>query len=423
MATRPSGPAKSLPLLANRGARTLYTTVLVVVGCALLWLSLANATALVLGKKNPALVMRLGLPSAETKALLALSIATNKPAMDQLPQARQLAQAALRREPVNATAAVALGLIATVENKTDLGRKLIDYSEHVSRRNGFAQLWMIEDRVARGDIPGALNHYDRAMSVSPALRPTLVPILVQASADPAIARSLAITLSHRPLWWTDALTPIIYQGPAPAVTLPIMLHQLKLRSGNDQERTLLSAAMRRLADAGAFSQAEALYQEAGGRPPTRGNNVRNGGFEEDGLLAPFDWDLHVEAGLSATVQLREGGGRALFLSTDGEHQGEMARQLLLLKPGRYRLTAIAGDIAGDHFERPQIRLLCAAAEPHAILDVRLGAASAAGARSQSDFDVPASNCVGQWLVIVSGMSEQALQSDPWIDQVTINPLG
>ena len=397
---------------------------LVVVGCALVWLSLANATSLVLGKKNPALATRFGLPSAETKGVLALSIATDSPTPRQIGEARQLARAALRREPLNATAAVALGMIATVENQTDLARQLMEYSERVSRRNPFAQLWMIEDHVSRGDVAGALVHYDRAMRVSVNLRGTLIPILLQASADPAIAKSLATTLSNRPNWWPDALGAIIYQGSAPAVTLPIVLRQLKLQPGNSQERTFLGAAMRRLADGGAFSQAAGLYREARGNQRANGNLVRDGGFDTDSFLPPFEWDLHGEAGLTATVQPREGAeGRSLFLSVNQGRQGELARQLLLLKPGHYRFAALAGDIRGDAFERPQIKLFCATAEARVTLDVRLNAADQGGAWTRSDFDVPASSCPAQWLVIASAAPEQGGQGDPWIDEVAIKPLG
>jgi hypothetical protein len=422
MATRPSAPAKSVYFLANRGARTLYTTVLVAAGCALLWLGLANATSLVLGKKNPALAMRLGFTSAQTKATLALSIVTNNPTAKRLAEARQLAQTALRREPINATAAVVLGLIATMENRAALGRKLVGYSEHVSRRNSVAQLWMIEDQVSRGDVAGALVHYDRAMRVSPELRPTLIPILVQAAADPAVARPLAAILAGRPLWWPDALGPIIYRGSVPAITLPIVLQQVKLRPSNDQERTFLIAAMRRLVDAGAFRQADALYRTTGGRPPVGDNLVYDGEFDAARYLPPFEWDLHSEGGFSATVQPRAGGGRALYLSVDQEHAGELARQLLQLKPGRYRFSALAGNIVGDTFERPQVKLLCAVADSRVVLDLHLGVAGEDGAPSQADFQVPASSCSAQWLTIASGGSEQSPQSDPWIGRIVVQLL-
>lgn len=402
--------------------RIVYTAMLVMAGIVLGWLSLANATSLVLGKKNPALAMRFGYPSADTEAALAFSIATSNPDAAQLPQARRLAQAALRREPVNATAAVALGMIATIERRADLSRSLIQYSERVSRRNAVAQLWMIEDQVAHGNIAGALVHYDRAMLVSPNLRPTLIPILVQASADPAIARSLSVIMARRPLWWADALGPIIFQGPAPAVTLPIVLGRMKLRPGNDAERAFLTAGMRRLADAGAFEQANALYGSAGGRAMTGGNLVRNGDFEAESPLPPFDWSLHNEAGLTATVQPRDGGGRALFLSVDQEHGGELARQLLQLKPGRYRFAALAGDVAGDEFERPQVRLTCASAGSTVAMDLRLVAANGQGAPSQVDFAIPGSGCPAQWLSISSGGSQEGTSEEPWIDEITVKPL-
>jgi hypothetical protein len=398
---------------------------LAVLGLALLWLSVANSVSLVLGRDAPAMARRTGFPSAEANAREAAAIASIQPAPspDRIARATRLAQAALRREPGNVTAIVALGTLVSLQRRDDLANRLFSYSERLSRHDPATQLWLIENRVAAGDVSGALLHYGRLMSTTPEFRPALIPILTTATRDPSIARALGGILQTRPLWWKDALVPLIFQSPDPATTLPPLLHQLRLDPRREEDRALMAAAITRLAGAGAFGQAQAFYLDSGGsRLP--GQGVRNGGFEGDSRLPPFDWELHNEDGRTATVQAR-GSGRALFLYVDADHGGDLARQLLLLPPGRYRFSAQSGDVTGDALARPQLRVACAGDKAPVPLDLRLAAAGSAGAGTRADFTVPA-GCRAQWLTLSLapgvGMDSGGQDTPPWIDNIAIVPL-
>jgi hypothetical protein len=396
--------------------------VLVITGLALLWLSLANTVPLVLGRARPTLATGLGLGSAKAQSALAMSLVLNQPSADDILRARQLAQAALRREPVNVQAVVALSTIAFLRNQPAVGRRLFTYSERLSRHDPTTQLWLIEDHVERGDVQGALVHYDRLMRVSPSFRPTLIPILVNASADPAIVRPLATLLARRPNWWREATASLIFQTPAPATTLPILLRVLQLRHSIDFERALISGAMTRLASVGEFKQASALYLASGGTRLSGRELVRNGGFEDPNRLPPFEWELSNTDGRAAVVQSRsEGDGKALFLYVDQDSQGELAKQFLLLPPGRYRLQAQSGDIVGDQFQRPQISIRCATSDARLIVDLRLPASSDAGQGSRAEFTVGA-GCPAQWISLTSGTGAEVQDSEPWVDSVSIQPV-
>lgn len=405
--------------------RLVRVAVLAVTGIALLWLSVANSVSLVLERDSPKIAQETGLPSAEANAREALLIAGRQPSAPpaQIARASRLARAALRREPINVTAVVALATIASLQQNDALANEIFSYSERLSRHDPATQLWLIENRVAAGDVAGALIHYDRLMSVTPAFRPTLIPILVTAARDPAIALALGDILKRRPLWWTDALVPLIFQSPEPAITLPILLQRLRLDPARDQERAFVAAAITRLANAGAFDEAQALYLRSGGKRVPGPEQVRNGGFETENRLPPFDWDLHNEDGRSAMIQSHPDNkaGSALFLYVDPDHQGDLARQLLLLPPGTYRLSAQSGDIAGDALGRPQLRISCAASKNGSVpLDLRLPA-STASAGTRSDFVVPA-GCPAQWLSLASGLDSSIQDTPPWIDDISITPV-
>lgn len=391
----------------------------------LLWVSVTNSVSLVLGRDRPEIAREVGLPSAEAKAREALLIATRQPSASpqQLAHARRLAQAALSREPVNVSALVALGTLASHQGDNAQADRIFAYSEWLSRHDAATQLWLIESRVAAGDIAGALIHYSRLLSVTPAFRPSLIPILVNAARDPAVARALGDILRARPVWWTDALGPLIYQSPDPAVTLPILLPRVRLHVTIDGERALLVAGMTRLAGAGAFRQALALYLAGGGTPIAGPNLVRNGDFEGRNRLPPFDWELSNADGRSSVVQPRPGGrGNGLFLYVDPEAQGTLARQFLLLVPSRYRLSFQSGNVAGDDFQRPHIKISCIQTDTQPLVDFRLPVSSETGQESLTDFTVPA-GCAAQWLSLESGAGVESQDDTPWVDAIRIQSLG
>jgi hypothetical protein len=411
--------------MALKSGWWVRTTVVAIAGLALLWLSMANTVALVLGSRSPQLALALGVPSANAQAAIALSIATGRsPSPEQIARARGLAQAALRREPVNVAATVALATLASLQNRKGLAERLFAYSERLSRHDSLTQLWMIESGAARGDVAGTLVHYDRLMTVKPRFRPTLIPILVLASSDPKVARELAATLARRPIWWDEAIKPLIFQSSAPVTTLPPILRQLRLNAENDQERVLLTSAMTRLASVGALKEAYALYLKSGGTRLVGRDLIRNGRFEDANRLPPFDWDLHAEDGRTAIIQPRQNvGGSALFLYVDQDHQGEVARQLLLLGPGRYRLSARSGNIGADQFERPRVKISCAVPNLPSIVDMQLPASNDTGLSTQSDFVVPA-GCTAQWLSLMSGTTPEGQDNgNPWIDEVGVRQVG
>jgi hypothetical protein len=411
--------------MALKTGRWISTAAVAIAGLALLWLSMANTVALVLGSRSPKLALALGLPSANAQAAIALSIATSRsPSPEQIARARALAQSALKREPVNVAATVALATLASLQNQKSLAERLFTYSERLSRHDSVTQLWMIERHADRGDVAGTLIHYDRLMTVKPRFRPTLIPILVQASSDPNVTRELATTLARRPIWWDEAIKPLIFQSPAPATTLPPVLQQLHLRVDNDQERFLLTSAITRLASVGALKEAYALYLQSGGTRLVGRDLIRNGGFEDASRLPPFDWDLHAEDGRTALIQpSQKGRGKSLFLYVDQDHQGEVARQLLLLGPGRYRLSARSGNIGADQFEQPRVLVSCVAQKSTSLADMRLPFSNETGLIKQADFVVPP-GCAAQWMALISGTTPEAQDNgNPWIDELSVRRVG
>jgi hypothetical protein len=398
-----------------------YVRVLVVLALAAVafWVSTGITLSMVAGQRQPELIMRWWPPSASARAALAAQILQERPSRARLARARDLAIAALNREPVNVIASRTLGLTAALSGNDALAHRLFTYSESLSRRDVPTQLWLLEDRVQHNDVAGALLHYDRALRVSEGVRDLLLPVLAQASADPAIAPQLARLVTTRPSWWPYYLDHLLRESNSPRAVAQVIA-TMRLNPNDEIEGAWLGRALDRLVVLGAYQPAYAIYRNAV-RRPDEGALIRNGDFEASDKLPTFEWALVDEPGLGAVREPREGaaGGGALSVVSSSGRSGEVARQLILLRPGAYRLAVKAGEVPQDAGSRPALSVICSGAQPQGLTQIRLQPAGTAGNPNIQRFVVPASGCPAQWIIISTGTDPDEQGSTPWIDDIRI----
>ena len=418
-------PAASAPPAApfNLGLIVLRA-LLVLGGCVLTWISVGLTSGLMGVQSSCAAPLGFACTVAESNAQAAALDAKSyvegisNPQPRLLAAARQAATQALAREPGNVAAVRTLGLLASISNDQRRGEQWFSYSQALSRRDQPTQLWLIERRVALGDIAGALVHYDRALRVSQVSRDLLLPTLARAADDQAIVRPLARIVARRPNWWTNLVDAMVHEGQSPA-SLAIVARALRLDAAQPGDRWWLGGILDRLVDRGAYAQAFAVYQDASHRPTTA--LVRSPAFATGGV-GPFEWKIASDADLSGVVQRRPQSDQlALSLSSAANASGVIARQMLLLPPGRYRLVLEAGSISGDVAEHPVVALSCARGSNTAteLAGVVLPALADTGGRLARDVVVPG-GCPAQWLsVTVRPRNFTQQDVEPWIGFIDV----
>lgn len=400
-----------------------------IVGFALAWYALAAAASIIFATRDARLAGALGVTSAEGLAAEAQAILARPATPRSLRRSELLAREALSKQPVNVTAWRDLGLIAAAGNNAPRAEHFFEYAEHLSRRDLPTQLWLIEDCVRRGDISGALQHYDRALRTSPRTSQLLIPVLVEAAQKPPITRRLGDLLAARPPWWPAFFGQFVAAVRSP-VSLASLAARLRLNPANAGEHDLLKGTIVRLDQLGAYREAYALYRVATPGAPEQPAPIRNGNFEAADALPPFDWSLADGVGLAATREPRPSGKNiALHLVADGSRSGEVARQTLLLPAGSYKLSVVAGDVSAASKVNPTLQLQCSSpldGPAQALLELRFPDAPSAGTRFQRTFKVP-TNCRSQLLVIsveATSLDDSAEPTDPpWIDDLTIERAG
>ncbi len=325
------------------GLRRILITA--VFGLPLLWLSIAATMAGVYSRRSPDVALAWWPWSADAAAAKSSRLVLSGPDTRGLAEARQLAVAALARQPVTPIAARSLALAWSLEGKRAAqAERLIRYGEALSRHDAPTQLWLIESRVQRGDIVGALVHYDRALRTEPDTRGQLIPILAAAADDPAVARPLAALIARNPSWRYDFIAAFVSKAGNPA-TLAMLLPSLSLDPRSGVDRPFLGVAISRMVALGQPAMAQHFYRRiapvAGGR-----ERVNNSDFARDPGPPPFDWSFNTENDLVASREPAEEGGYHLRASVPAGAAGWFARQTLVLDPGPYRLgISVANDAA------------------------------------------------------------------------------
>jgi hypothetical protein len=395
-----------LPLPA---VRTAWLLVLIALCYAVLRVGIGSVAA----TRSPDLALKVApdnaaaLVAASTRSLESLEAS-------RFGAAAEFARRAYVREPVSSAALRQLGAIADVRGRPDTARTLLRASERLSRRDLLGQLMLIEDAVQRGDVREALVHYDIALRVSARAPALLFGTLSAATADPAVAEPLTSLLARRPPWTNAFLLQAAAISPSPRNMARLIIKLLG--TGFAVTPPALESLIGRLIQARDYAAAWAVYASVD--PGARRDGVRDPAFT--GATAndlPFNWTFNVSGSASGTLTDDAGGSRLVFDSPVGTG-GVVARQMLLLPPGAYRLSAkVVANNAGQP-NAPIWRLHCvSSADEVALLPLPL--VRAAPRQVSSEFQV---SCAAQWLDLVLTATDDPEGVAGAVTNVIITPL-
>lgn len=344
-----SQPARSPREWAVRGSLAALALVLG-------YVSTTEALGYTLLRTNSERAYALSPGDGRIAGLVALRIASNSDASRaDRHRADTLARQALVAEPLAVTAMTALGIDMQIAGNTTTARRLFVHSDAVSRREFGTRLWLIEDAVARGDVSGALHHYDIALRTEKSAADLLFPILSNAIRDPAVAGALADTMAAKPAWASSFLLNLPTSGATPQTTASFF-RQLMYR-GIHIPPQAQAGAVTALFASGAFDEAWALYKII--QPGVVRTASRNSDFRKQPEAAsPFDWKITPDSSEMTASILNSAEGGVLDFSAPATIGGTIAEQAQVLPPGRYRLAGTARGLSGNAASVPYWQVTC-----------------------------------------------------------------
>jgi len=257
-----------------------------------------------------------------------------------------------------------------------------------------AAAYFLADRYFRaGDIPKGLTEVAALARLSPKGTLTVAPYLAAYARDPANWPELRRLFRANPGLGEDTLLALASNAAtAPAV--------LALADPNEKpaKSAWLAPLLNTLVAAGQYAEARQIWSR---KTAARADElIHDTAFSDVSAPLPFNWALTTSAvGLAE----RQPGGR-LHVVFYGQDDGVLATQMVLLKPGSYRLTM---QLLGDPARAKTLTwsIWCDKALTP-LTGVTLDVAAARG----WTFQVPA-GCPAQWLKLAGSSADIPQQVD------------
>jgi len=292
--------------------------------------------------------------------------------------------------------------------------RLFALSDAISRRSLPTRLWLIQRSVDRGEVAGALENFDIALRTSEVAPDILFPVLAGATSDPALAVPIAGLLDRPSDWRIMFLNHAIDRGGNPADIGHIVLRMRDRRAlaDNQVDQKLIAALVTHSQFGLARRVHDAFHPTDGRRTP-----VADSDFSRPEESFPFGWGLRHDGEAWAARDLIEGKPALLYGST-ASGDGPVATQLLLLPPGRFRISVESAGATTDPASPPFWSLTCG--ERNGPQIALLDQPVQTGGLASIDFAVPA-GCAAQWLALNLRPSERAGGQSGAVGRVSVTP--
>lgn len=356
-----------------------------------------------------------GSPEAQRRASEAALIAGD------IELASALAGRSLAQAPFNARALRVRGLAEARSNNLELADQLLTLAGNWSLRDDPAHSWLVEHRLRRGNYSSSFAHADTLARRRGDLHPQLFNLFTTAAlADPRALRALQRTLATESPWRLPYLDYLTTRSDADALILALGL--ALNRSAHPLSDYESGQIYRSWVAEGRFNAVRAL---AASRKGAAAAAVANGDFSTplSPDLLPLGWKLGFGPGMMAQiVSGDEPDQQALNVHYSGYASVNLAEQLILLEPGRYRLSA--GQLLDASAESTHLAWTIRCADSGRILlDQALPGGPAGGLVTFSGrFEAPAEGCSAQWLRLETRAGDRRYTTGATITNVLISRI-
>jgi hypothetical protein len=263
-----------------------------------------------------------------------------------------------------------------------------------------ARYFLAEQDFRSGDVAGGLRETAVLARMVPHGVDNLAPFIATYARDRRSRPQLLALFRSDPSLEDAALT-VLAADPANAALI------FELATPSREPPQWSPRLLETLVNAGRYDDARSAWERLAHVRLSDDQLIYDAGFRDRIAPPPFNWSLS-----SSTIGLaeRQTGGR-LHLLYYGQEDGVLASQLLVLKPGRYRLSLKAsGDLV--HGRSVTLAVSCLPANA-ALLAVPLATSIAGGS-----FEVPA-GCTAQTLRIAGSASDLPQQADVTISALSL----
>lgn len=370
-------------------------------------------------------VVRIGVVEAEDNPFFAATVAPNHPRVRiSLAMAYFLAQGgrvpdenrraaldALKQAPLADEPFLLAAVDALARRDNARGDRLLEEARRRNPRLRLARLLLLDRYLQEGRVPEAMVEMKSLDNLVAGASTTLIAALAQMVQDPKMAPQMLPLLRREPTLHEAVLESLVASGADEAVVLNVAGSAAQSGKSEPWKASLLS----RLIAKGAFASAWDLWKGfTGFREGPEGKGVYDPSFTGLPGPAPFNWDL-MSSGPGVAERSRNQG---LQVEYYGRDNGNLASQLLMLRPGRYRLSfQTSGDAAGEG-SRLLWTIACNPGDA-SLLQLPVTRVASTPKSFTGTFAVPASGCPTQWLRLAGVSGDVATDQSATISRLSI----
>lgn len=315
------------------------------------------------------------------------------------PAGKKAANSALAQAPLSEEPFMLAGVAALAAGREADGQRLLTESRRRDPRQRISRLILLDRYLRHSRVGDSVVEIAVLRRLIPEASGILIPELARMAREPRTREALIRVLERDPEMQQAVLAHLANTAADPDLILRIAGGKGAARAapeGLPWQRLLLL----KLIEKGDVARAYALWRSFAGLPATRdAKGLYDADFRGLPGAPPFNWSFPETP---AGVAERSAGG--LQVEFYGRETAELAGQVLMLAPGRYRLGFIAEGAAGGESSRIGWKLQCLgnAAE---LGEIALRRIDYSPRSVTGDFVVPAQGCPAQRLRLVGTAAE------------------
>jgi hypothetical protein len=339
-------------------------------------------------------------------------------ALGDYQQAERLSIGALEASPLSAIAVRTLGLSLQAQGRSKQAARVMSIGAGLGWRDIPTQSWLVEAYSSQGEIAAALERAD-ALARQQTLREETMRFFLAAAATPELRLPLIERLAIHPPWSQDFFEELrAIPAEKSAAYIPF------LASLTASGHALSSVEVEPFAS-GLFAKGHyRIASDAWQRFVSRGAPITDGGFSSSPLASehrrgPFQWSFPQAAGVDVAIGAppAEASGRALYAGSNGNVRAEIARQAMVLAPGKY---VISMDALSEDAARPDGFSLTLACLPSSrvLLATERTISPSPWTSFTYEVSIPSTDCEAQMLALTL-RSYQPRPLALWFDNIGI----
>lgn len=331
------------------------------------------------------------------------------------PDVRRDAVAALAKAPLAEEPFLIAGIEALARGDVRKGEQLLTEVRRRNPRQRLARLLLLDRYLREHRTKEATVEITVLVRLIGGAGGVLTGQLAQMASDPATAPQMLPILAAHPDLQGAVLDSLAANGKDPELIMRVAALSRGRYIGRNEpwQRQLLAGLVQR----GELGRALIIWAKLAGVPPPADGQkgLYDGAFRGAPGAEPFNWSLATEG-----IGVAERTGRSsLQVDYYGHDAGSLARQLLVLRPGRYRFRfRVSGDASGEG-SRLAWTLTCHP-DGAVLLRLPLAGIDSTPKEFKADFAVPA-GCASQWLTLAGVPGDVETGQSVTLGALSIDP--